>query len=206
VGELTPVSGLETTIAALRGLPGVELVVLGSAADDRLGAGEIARLRGGAAQLGLSERVTFADAERDRTDPTYRPALLRSSDAVVCVPWHGPVSAATVLEAMACGVPVVVTGVGAISDVVVDGVSGVQVAPRRPDQLAAAIRSLLGDPVRRLGFGVAGADRARSRYEWTRVAATTERVYARLLPIPVETLVEEAPVEEPSVEDALPGV
>ena len=96
VGDLTPVSGLETTIAALRGLPGVELVVIGTAADDRLGAGELARLRAGAVQLGLAERVTFADAERDRTDPAYRPALLRSSDAVVCVPWHGPASAAPV--------------------------------------------------------------------------------------------------------------
>ncbi len=197
LGDLTPVSGFETMIAALRGLPGVELVIFGATVDEQGGADELARLRKGAAQLGVAERVSFADPHLDRTDPGYRPALLRSADAVVCVPWHGPVSAGRVLEAMACGVPVVVTAVGAVSDVVVDGVSGVLVAPRRPDQLASAIRSLLADPVRRLGFGVAGADRARSRYEWSRVATSVERVYRRLLPV-VE--------EEAVLEDELPGV
>ncbi|GAA0282375.1 glycosyltransferase family 1 protein [Cryptosporangium japonicum] len=199
LGDLTPSGGFETVIAALRGLPGVELLIFGATADEQQGDDELARLRQGAAQLGVADRVSFADPDLDRTDPGYRPAMLRSADAVVCVPWHGPAGAGRVLEAMACGIPVVVTAVGAVSDVVVDGVSGVLVAPRRPDHLASAIRALLGDPVRRLGFGVAGADRARSRYEWSRVATSVERVYRRLLPTPIVD-------EEVVLENELPGV
>jgi len=193
LGEAAPVSGLETMIAALRGLPGVELVILPSPADGRPGGDELARLRSGAAALGVADRVVFVEEE---AGPEFRPTLLRSADAVVCVPWSGPVDAGPVLEAMACGVPLVVTGTGALTDVVVDGVTGVHVAPRRPDQLATAIRALLGDPVRRLGFGVAGADRARSRYEWARLAADAERVYATLVPV--------APAEDARPEDARP--
>lgn len=204
LGDLTPASGLETVIAALRSLPGTELVVRATTTAKKTGTEERARLRAGASQLGVADRVTFVDEDADRTDPTHRPALLRSADAVVCVPWHGPAGAGPVLEAMACGVPVVVTAVGALSDVVVDGVTGVHVAPRRPDQLAFAIRSLLGDPVRRLGFGVAGADRARSRYEWERVAAITERVYTRLLPVvpEEESTTADGPADADAPEDA----
>jgi D-inositol-3-phosphate glycosyltransferase len=180
VGALQPASGFATAIAALRRLPEVELVILGDPpADRRHAADEVARLRAGARQFDVLERVTFLD----EVDQEALPALLRSADAVVSAPWHGPVDAGPVLAATACGVPVVATAVGAVADVVVDGVTGVHVAPRRPDQLATAIRGLLGDPVRRLGFGVAGTDRARSRYEWARIAADTERVYATLLPV-----------------------
>ncbi|SHN48028.1 Glycosyltransferase involved in cell wall bisynthesis [Cryptosporangium aurantiacum] len=178
VGDLTPSSGFDTVIAALRGLPGVELVIAGTTSGDA--SEELERLRAGAEQLELADRVTFAHSAV--RDPAARSALLRSADAVVCVPWHGPVGAGPVLEAMACGIPVVATAVGAVSDVVVDGVTGVQAPPRRPDQLATVIRGLLGDPVRCLGFGAAGADRARSRYEWARIAVDAERAYRALVP------------------------
>jgi glycosyltransferase involved in cell wall biosynthesis len=51
-----------------------------------------------------------------------------------------------IVEAMICGVPVVATAVNAVPDLVVPGVTGMLVAPRRPGQLAAAIRYLLDSP------------------------------------------------------------
>jgi glycosyltransferase involved in cell wall biosynthesis len=85
------------------------------------------------------------------------------------------------LEAMACGVPVIATAVGGLTDTVVDGVTGVLVPPDRPDRLAHAINRLLADPLQCDAYGIAGADRASSRYSWTRVAADTLRIYENLL-------------------------
>ena len=62
---------------------------------------------------------------------TTLPALLRSADALVTVPWYEPFGI-TPLEAMACGVPVVASAVGGLIDTVVDGVTGRHVPPRDP--------------------------------------------------------------------------
>jgi glycosyltransferase involved in cell wall biosynthesis len=58
-----------------------------------------------------------------------------------------------VLEAMAAGLPIVATAVGGIPELVMDGVNGILVRPRAPQDLAGAIEKLLNDvPLRsRLG-------------------------------------------------------
>ena len=105
--------------------------------------------------LGVADRVRL----RGRVGRDGVPALLRSADLVVCMPWYEPFGIVP-LEAMACGVPVVASAVGGLPDTVVDGVTGVHVPPRDPAALAAAVRALLADPLRRAAFGAAGARRA----------------------------------------------
>ncbi|WP_019808379.1 glycosyltransferase [Saccharomonospora halophila] len=178
VGRLVPRKGFDVAIAALRSLPEVELVVAGGPERGRLDADpEARRLRRLAEESGVADRVHLA-GQVARSDV---PALLRSADVVVCTPWYEPFGIVP-LEAMSCGVPVVVSSVGGLTDTVVDGVTGVQVPPRRPDALAAAVRKLLGDAALRDAYGIAGADRARCRYSWDRIAADTSRVYERVLP------------------------
>jgi glycosyltransferase involved in cell wall biosynthesis len=103
-------------------------------------------------------------------------AVLRSADVFVDVPAHAP-RGVPVLRAMACGVPVIASAVGAHVDMVVEGTTGLLVPPGRPELLAARIRHLLGHPMLRQACGVAAVDRARSRYSWDRVAAETLAVY-----------------------------
>ena len=104
------------------------------------------------------------------------PALLRSADLVICSPWYEPFGIVP-LEAMACGVPVVVSAVGSMLDTVVDSVTGALVTPRDPVALAEVVGPLLESPSRRAEFARAGLERVRGCYSWDRVAADTAAAY-----------------------------
>jgi len=173
IGRLVPRKGFDTVIRALVGVPDAELVIAGGPAAAELADDpEATRLIGLAQRFGVADRVRLIGAVA-RPDV---PALLRSADIVVCTPWYEPFGIVP-LEAMACGVPVVASAVGGFLDTVVDGSTGTLVPPRRPDRLAAAMRRLLSEPFWREAYGTAGVDRARSRYSWDRIAASTLAVY-----------------------------
>lgn len=176
VGPLVPRMGFDVAIRALALLPGTELVIAGGPADD--GApDEAARLRAVAGDHGVLDRVHMT-GHVSRTD---MPALLRSADVVVCTPWYEPLGLVP-LAAMACGRPVVATAVGGLLDTVVDGVTGTLVPPHAADAVAAAVHTLLTDGVQRTAFGLAGHDRASTRYSWDRSAADAVRTYERCVP------------------------
>ena len=173
LSRLVERKGVDTAIEALAQIPGAELVVAGGPPfadldDDE----EVGRLRQVAREIGVHGRVSFLGrVARDQV-----PALLRSADLVVTLPWYEPFGMVP-LEAMACGRPVVATGVGGHLDSIVNGVTGVWVPPRRPGEAARRIRSLLADGTRATAMGFAAADRARSRYSWERIAQETLAVY-----------------------------
>jgi D-inositol-3-phosphate glycosyltransferase len=168
--------GLGDAVAALRDVPGAELVIAGGPEAGALAADpEAQRLRVLAERHGVADRVVL----RGRVAREELPALMRSADAVLCVPWYEPFGIVP-LEAMACGVPVVATAVGGQIDSVVHGVTGVHVPPRDPGALARALRPLLDHPEKRAALGAAGAARARTRYGFDRIARSTRTVYAEL--------------------------
>ncbi|HKG38063.1 MAG TPA: glycosyltransferase [Conexibacter sp.] len=176
VGRLVERKGVGNAISALAALPDTELVIAGGPPRAQLDRDpEARRLRALAEQAGVADRVDL----RGRMGREDVAALLRSADAVVCVPWYEPFGIVP-LEAMACGAPVVASAVGGMIDSVVDGVTGVHVPPRDPERLAEALAPLLADPERRATYGSAGIERARRRYGWPRIAAATLDVYARV--------------------------
>jgi len=165
--------GLADAVAALASLPDAELVVAGGPDASALREDpEARRLCALAERLGVAGRLVL----RGRVGRDAMPPLLRSADAVVCVPWYEPFGIVP-LEAMACGVPVVASAVGGQIDSVVHGVTGVHVPARDPEALAQALRALLDEPRRRAALGAAGARRARERYDFDRIARATRRVY-----------------------------
>ena len=168
--------GLADAVSALTELGDTELVVAGGPEAAALDADpEAQRLRRLAQRLGVGDRLVL----RGRVGRDAMPPLLRSADAVVCVPWYEPFGIVP-LEAMACGVPVAASAVGGQIDSVVHGTTGVHVPPRDPAALAHALRQLLDDPVRRAALGRAGAERARRLYGLDRIARATRRVYAEV--------------------------
>ena len=176
VGRLVQRKGVGNAISALARLPDAELVVAGGPERARLGEDpEARRLLELARRRGVADRVEL----RGRVDRERLPALMRSADAIVSVPWYEPFGIVP-LEAMACGVPVIASAVGGMIDSVVDGSTGLHVPPRDPVRLAEAAAALLADPERRRRFGTAGVKRARRLYDWRRVGAQVLEVHERI--------------------------
>jgi type III pantothenate kinase len=169
VGRLVERKGIGNIISALERVPGCELVIAGGPPVGELDASpEALRLRALAERHGVADRVHL----RGRVSRDDLPALLRSADALVTVPWYEPFGI-TPLEAMACGIPVVASAVGGLIDTVVDGVTGRHVPPRDPHRLAEVLVELLADEPGRAEQGRAGARRTRMLYDWDRVALST---------------------------------
>jgi len=75
-----------------------------------------------------------------------------------------------IIEAMAAGLPVVATDVGAVVDVVSDGVNGLMIPPRNADRLVNALRELFLDAHLRERMGRAGWHIAKDRFNAERAA------------------------------------
>jgi glycosyltransferase involved in cell wall biosynthesis len=86
-----------------------------------------------------------------------------------------------VVEAMACGLPVVATDCGGTSEAVTDGVEGILVAPRDWRAMAAGLRMLWHDAELRERMGRAGRARAEDEFEMERQSGRFVALYREVL-------------------------
>ena len=86
-----------------------------------------------------------------------------------------------VLEAMACGTPVITFAHGALSKIVAHGETGLLVPPGDERALAAAMVELLNDRERSQRLGVAGRVRVERFFTAAQTARSVEAVYSHLL-------------------------
>jgi glycosyltransferase involved in cell wall biosynthesis len=131
---------------------------------------EEARLRDRVRAAGLGGRVVFAGFRDDVA------GLLAAADLVVH-PSHADALPTALIHALAVGVPVVATDVGGVPEVVGPD-AGVLVPARDPAALAAAIRSLAGDPASRVLMSAAARARFAARFEGEAWAARLRALYA----------------------------
>ncbi|MFF5107546.1 glycosyltransferase [Streptosporangium sp. NPDC000509] len=177
VGPLTADKGVHTALRALEGIPEAELIIAGGPASvDLEHDAEAHRMMLLAKEIGVDDRITVLG----HVPHASIAKLMRSADVVLSLPREAP-AGVVALEAMACGVPVIASAVGAHLDSVVDGVTGLLVPADRPAQTSRLTRELLADPTRRTALGFAGADRARSRYSWERISQELVHVYETAL-------------------------
>jgi glycosyltransferase involved in cell wall biosynthesis len=173
VGRLVAEKGVEVLLRAVAGLAGPwQLRILGSGPEQ-------AQLEKMAQWLGIQPRVLF-----DRPIPsTQMPYYMNGLDVLVLpsitLPNWKEQFGRVLIEAMACGVPVVGARSGAIPEVI--GEAGLTFAEGNAEDLREKLASLLKDVVLRAEMGRRGRQRVLDRYTQAQVAAHTCEVYRMVL-------------------------
>jgi glycosyltransferase involved in cell wall biosynthesis len=172
---------LRTLLAALAALAGEpapagladgtawppRVCLVGASPDDR------AALSRAAVREGVGELLAYAPRL-----PDARLAALVAGARFLVQPARSEASGLPALEAIACGVPVVASAIGALPEVV--GRAGILVEPRDPARLATAIRSSWADDALHAGLVEAALERAAAPRTWTEVAHETRAVWAEV--------------------------
>jgi len=168
VGRLTPQKGFDDLIRAYpairRAVPESRLVIVGDG-----------HMR--------TELESIADQEHVREVTTFTGFIsdgelveaLRSSDVVV-VPSRFEPFGIIALEAMAAGVPLVVSRVGGLKEIVDDSMDGIEVEPNNPSAIAEATIRILSDKELASRLAARGEEKVKS-YSWENVAKRTLGVY-----------------------------
>jgi glycosyltransferase involved in cell wall biosynthesis len=178
LGIFMPHRRLQDAIEAVsllkaRGLP-VRLLLAGS---DRSFPEYLNSLKSLAAQLGVTREVTFAGKVADEEIGDFYCAC----DAFV-FPNENQTWGLAVLEAMACGRPVLVSRGAAVHEVLTDGENALLFPPRNPEELAARIQELMSQPALRAKIAQEGMDLVRTSFTWEQFARQIEDVCKELLP------------------------
>ena len=142
-----------------------------------------------AAAAGGAFRLVIVGGELDRPHPHVdalgeRPAeqvaeLMKAADAFV-LPSRGEGFPVTAQEAMANGLPCVLTDDPAYEPYVAGAGEGVRLVPREPEAVRAALEALLADPAARAAAGARAAEHAARAFTWGPAIDAHEALYARL--------------------------
>lgn len=129
-----------------------------------------------AVELGIADRVSFEGAI-----PHSRVAERIGAATLVAIPSRREAFGLVALEAAQMGRPVVATAAGGLPEVVVHGKTGSIVPIDDVLGMAAAISSLLNDPLGATRMGLAAHKRASRRFDWGGYVSSYEAIYKRLL-------------------------
>jgi len=171
VGRIDPSKGVDVLIRAMGLLGGkaasARLVVVGAPGLD---AGEYEGAVKRDAERLLGRRVRFVGPRDDV------PQVLRALDVLVNASAAEPFGL-SVLEAQACGIPVVAPSSGGVPDFVTDGDNGLLVTPGDPALLASALQTLLCDAPLRKRLGRRGRETAEAEHGLDQRVAMLAEVY-----------------------------
>jgi glycosyltransferase involved in cell wall biosynthesis len=167
VGRLHHLKGLDLLIEAVplvkERFSRVEFVIVGSGPEEE-------SLKQLARERGVSETVRFAGYRRNAW--RFMPAF-----DVVVLPSRDEAQSIALLEAMACGKPVVAARVGGVPEVVEDRVTGLLYPAGDVPALAAALIDVLKDASKRASMGAAGQRRVGDRFSRAEMLRQTIAMY-----------------------------
>jgi len=175
VGRFDPIKGVDRLLTAVarlqREIPLRVLLVGGGEASTP----EVSALQALCSKLSLQDCVIFA-GRRSRLDLAD---YYRAADVLV-LPSYYESFGLVILEALACGTPVVAPPVGVVTDIVRDGINGWIVADNNPESLAEGVRRAL----KLHKSKEVSADSIRQTvkdYDWSYVAASIDAEYRALI-------------------------
>jgi glycosyltransferase involved in cell wall biosynthesis len=144
--------GIDLLIRVVKELPNIRLILIGEGDQRRL-------MMSFTEKLNVSDRVTFTGYIPRKELLVH---LLRASlFALPTRPSFHEGTNRAVLEAMSCGLPIVVTRSGGLPELIVDGINGFVVEPENVEDLARAISTLLNNPELRKKIGEANKLKAK---------------------------------------------
>lgn len=147
--------------------PSFRLIVVGDGPERLI-------LEQAAANLCLNERVNFVGFQ----SPQQVREWLRQAKVFV-LPSVEEGLGVVLLEALACGTPIVASQVGGIPDIVTPEV-GLLASPASPNSLAEAVRGLLSDEQRWVEMSKNARKRAEKLYDWHQIAAQFIAIYQEI--------------------------
>ncbi|RMG44755.1 MAG: glycosyltransferase family 1 protein [Acidobacteria bacterium] len=181
IGVLAPWKGHGVFLEAARRvsakLPNVQFWIVGDEIYDTDGhRGYRRRLEERVREAGLHERVRFTGFCRDVT------RIINELDIVVHASIEPEPFGRVLIEAMACGKPVIASRAGGVPEIVEHEINGLLVAPGDGGQLADTIVRLLNDAAERERLGEAGRRRVEERFSLAEQVERIQRIYESLWP------------------------
>jgi len=172
--SLEPIYDVESLIKAvplvLNEIPSTTFIIAGDGSQK-------AELKGLAESLGISDSIRFVGFIPNDELPQY----LASSDVYVSTSLSDAGLAASTAEAMACGLPVIVTDFGDNSKWIKDDINGFVVPTKSPETLASKIIYLLQHEDKKREFGQAGRKVIEERNNYEREMGKMEKLYNELI-------------------------
>lgn len=164
VGSLVPQKGIDLVIRAVATLGDAQLLIAGEGPD----ASKLHRLVN---ELQFQERVRFLGCV-----PQERLAVIYSAADILVLASAREGCPNVLLEALACGTPVIATAVGGVPEIVCDRAVGRLVQERTSDALGVAVREVLADPPAR-----AAVRAYAERFDWGPTTAGQIRLFRSIL-------------------------
>lgn len=179
VGRLAEKKGVEYLVRAMpaikAAIPGATLTIVGDGPRREM-------LEQEAAATGLGDAIKFEGARpNDELPHYYSESDLFIAPSVVARDGDTEALGVVLLEAAGCGLPVVSTRVGGISDVVLHNETGLLVEQKSPEQIASAAISILSDRGRANTMGAAARRHIVENFNWDSVTDRFCEVYERLI-------------------------
>ena len=170
VKSLEPIYDIDSLIKSippvLKEIPEAKFVIAG-------GGSQEAKLKEQAKSLGISQSVKFTGRIPNDRLPEY----LNSADIYVSTSLSDAGLAASTAEAMACGLPVVITDFGDNKKWIEDGTSGFLITIKNPEALASKIIQLICNKEMRDKFGQINRQIIEERNDWQKETRKREELY-----------------------------